>query len=288
MRHGSQLSFVMLVPPFVVCAMACGNAASETGGSGGTAGTAGAGGTGGVLETGGTGGSSGTGGVAGSGGTGGVSGSGGVGDCTDGAPASAAAFDIDCNAYQAVVIGDQRWFQTNLKTTRYRDGTPIATGLSDEAWAATDEPAYAIYEDDPQNDQFYGKLYNWHAVNNPAGLCPTGWRVPNGGDLIELRRTIDVDGQDGGTMKSTTGWEGPNTGATNSSGFDAKPGGQRFFSTGVFTDVGTRAAFWTSNASANGGGVTFAFHFSFFYLSDEFIDGVRSQESGFSVRCIEE
>ena len=219
----------------------------------------------------------------------GTGGTGGSEDCVgDGPPISADAIDIDCNLYNAVVIGEQRWFQTNLKTTRYRDGTLIPTGLSDEAWAATDQPAYAIYDNDPANDALYGKLYNWHAVKNPAGLCPTGWRVPTTADVFDLRTAIGFEANDGGKMKSTTGWEGPNTGATNSSGFDAKPGGQRFFTNGVFTDKTLRAAFWTSVVSANGGGVTFAFHFSFWYLADEFVDGERSQESGFSVRCIEE
>lgn len=261
-------------------------------GPGGRGGDPGAGGHGGDPGAGGHGGQAGAAGGDGRTGAGGEAGNtgaaGGPGDCFDGGPILADVVDVDCNAYDTVVIGEQRWFQTNLKTTRYRDGTPIPTGLSNAAWTAADEGAYAIYDDDPVNDQLYGKLYNWHAVNDPAGLCPDGWRVPTPGDMTQLRLFIGFEANDGGKMKSTTGWNAPNTGATNSSGFDAKPGGQRAFTNGEFGGEGERAAFWTSVASANGGFVTFAFHFSFFFMTDEFIDGARSQESGFSVRCIEE
>ena len=30
----------------------------------------------------------------------------------------------------------------------------------------------------------YGALYNWYAVDNSAGLCPTGWHVPSDSALV--------------------------------------------------------------------------------------------------------
>jgi uncharacterized protein (TIGR02145 family) len=29
-------------------------------------------------------------------------------------------------------------------------------------------------------------LYNWHAVNNANGLCPTGWHVPSDAEWTQL------------------------------------------------------------------------------------------------------
>jgi uncharacterized protein (TIGR02145 family) len=49
----------------------------------------------------------------------------------------------------------------------------------------------------------------------------------------------------GGELKSTTGWNAPNTGATNSSGFTALPGGQRL-TVGGFQQINTFAGFWTA------------------------------------------
>ena len=59
----------------------------------------------------------------------------------------------------------------NLKTTRYNDSTPIPNGLSDAAWQSTTSGAYAIYDNNSGNNDVYGKLYNWHAVNT-AKLAP--------------------------------------------------------------------------------------------------------------------
>jgi hypothetical protein len=73
--------------------------------------------------------------------------------------------DIDGNVYQTIRIGTQVWMQENLKTTRYKDGTAIPTGLSDTAWENTTSGAYAIYDNNTANYTTYGKLYNWYAVN---------------------------------------------------------------------------------------------------------------------------
>jgi hypothetical protein len=32
----------------------------------------------------------------------------------------------------------------------------------------------------------YGALYNWYAINNSNGLCPTGWHVPSDTEWTQL------------------------------------------------------------------------------------------------------
>jgi len=81
-------------------------------------------------------------------------------------------------------------------------------------------------------------------------------------------------------MKSTTGWNAPNTGATNSSGFTALPGGHRL-SNGGFTNVGFYGDWWSSSDA--GSGLAWSR-----YLSYDFANVNRSNDDlryGFWVRC---
>lgn len=94
--------------------------------------------------------------------------------------------DVDGNIYLTVVIGDQEWMMENLKTTHYNDGTPITNMVDATGWRNIDEPAYVWYENNSSYEESYGALYNWHAVGDPKGLCPDGWRVATDEDWKEL------------------------------------------------------------------------------------------------------
>jgi len=105
--------------------------------------------------------------------------------------------DIDGNTYKTIQIGQQVWMAENLKTTTYRDGTPIPYGHLDSGTTeAENEEAgfYFIYphhkvdgiSSESEMISAYGIHYNWHAVVNPGGLCPQGWRVPATHDVEQL------------------------------------------------------------------------------------------------------
>ena len=91
----------------------------------------------------------------------------------------------------------------------------------------------------------YGKLYNWYAVNDPRGLAPTGWHIPSDAEWTTLPAFLGGNTIAGGAMKATTGWNAPNTGATNSSGFTGLPGGYRD-ENGEFSVIGYDGYWWTS------------------------------------------
>lgn len=92
----------------------------------------------------------------------------------------------------------------------WRDGTP--------AW---------YYNNDPANDGKYGKLCNQYAVNDPRGLAPEGWHIP---DSREWGLLIKETGTEAGKkLKSINIWEGGIYGegnGNNLSGFNALPGGR--------------------------------------------------------------
>jgi hypothetical protein len=88
-------------------------------------------------------------------------------------PGTPTITDIDGNIYNTVQIGNQCWTQSNLKTSRYRNGDSIPTGLSNSVWQNTTTGAYAIYNNDLTNENLYGKLYNHYAVADARqdGTC---------------------------------------------------------------------------------------------------------------------
>ena len=73
----------------------------------------------------------------------------------------------------------------------------------------------------------FGQFYNWYAVTNVDSLAPTGFHIPSNAEWTTLINYLGANA--GGKLKETgtLDWAISNTGATNSSGFTALPGGYR-------------------------------------------------------------
>ena len=162
--------------------------------------------------------------------------------------------DEDNNIYTTRVFGNQVWMTENLATTKYNNGTAIPTSTQG-AWPTLTTGAYAWYNDNISNKDLYGALYNWFAVGT-GNLCPDGWHVATDADFkaLEIGLGMTQEQADGtgwrGTdqgvqMKSATGWTTGN--GTNSSGFNAFPGGFRYYVDGSFFNAETIAYFWASD-----------------------------------------
>ncbi len=124
----------------------------------------------------------------------------------------------------SVTIGTQIWSTKNLDVARYRNGDPIPQVTNPTQWASTRTGAWCWYNNDSATyASTYGRLYNWYALNDPRGLAPQGWHVPTDEEWTILTDYLGGLSLSGGKMKSTTGWNAPNTGATNSSGFTGLP-----------------------------------------------------------------
>jgi len=152
--------------------------------------------------------------------------------------------DIDGNTYQSVQIGSQTWATDNLKTSRYRNGDPIPYVVGDNEWQSGTSGKWSYYNHDEANNAAYGKLYNGHAVADPRGLCPEGWHVPDTNEIDFLSIHLGGDAVAGGKLKAPTLWNSPNTGATNSTGFAAVPGGSRAQG-GSFSGLGSTGLYWS-------------------------------------------
>jgi uncharacterized protein (TIGR02145 family) len=147
-----------------------------------------------------------------------------------------------------VTIGTQTWTGCNLNVTTFRNGDTIPEVTDVIEWYSLTTPAWCHYNNDPANDAIYGKLYNWYAVNDPRELAPSGYHVASDAEWNTLSTFLGGDSVSGGALKQTTtcNWLTPNTGATDSSGFTALPGGFRNFF-GGFDQVKNQGRFWTAD-----------------------------------------
>jgi|LauGreSuBDMM15SN_2_FD.fasta_scaffold02887_2 uncharacterized protein (TIGR02145 family) len=210
---------------------------------------------------------------------------------------SAISFTAPVAALPSVTIGTQIWTNKNLDVNTYRDGTPIPQVIDLTTWNSLTTGAWCYFDNNPANGSVYGKLYNWYAVAgiydaaslaNPAlrkQLAPQGWHVPTDSEWGTLYGFLGGTDVAGGKMKEigTVLWQGPNSGATNSSGFTCLPGGYRY--NAGFAAIGFSAWLWSSSEAIN---------LNPWYrlvLYDCECSGVlkdRSKTSGLSVRLIKD
>jgi uncharacterized protein (TIGR02145 family) len=103
--------------------------------------------------------------------------------------------DIDGNEYVTIRLGNQWWMAENLRTTRYRNGMDIAyPGNDAAAWVNNTTGAYGWYQNnEATNKEAFGAVYNYHAVANPSGLCPAGWRVPTENEWVQMEDYLRVE-----------------------------------------------------------------------------------------------
>lgn len=178
----------------------------------------------------------------------------------------------DGKIYKIVKIGTQTWFAENL-----------AYKADKGCWA---------YDNDESNVATYGYLYDWETAKK---VCPKGWHLPTKEEwqtLIDFLGGKDVAGE---KLKSTSGWERPNTGATNISGFTALPGGYQDYGWdyddgyGPFFNMGSGGGCWWSTSEFN---ARDAWNFCLVY--DMWGNGPNvhindvGKQTCFSVRCLKD
>ena len=198
--------------------------------------------------------------------------------------------------YATVQIGEQCWFAENLRAENYENGDAIPSNLSDSDWQNTTSGAVAVYGEDEgctdwspnidpcdpaQSLNEYGRLYNWYAVDDARGLCPSAWHVPTDGEWTVMTEHLGGALVAGGQMKMDFGWYDGGNG-TNSSGFSGLPGGIRNTS-GFFLDAGTFASWWSSSAIGPDAWALYIWQYS------ENVGGsYPNPQRGLSIRCLKD
>ena len=183
----------------------------------------------------------------------------------------------DSKTYKWVKIGDQVWMAENLNYT----GSGIQHITDATEWDNnSDYDGWCYYDNNSSNGTIYGALYQWEAAKR---ACPSGWHLPTDAEWTTLTDYLGGINVAGGKMKEigTTHWNSPNTGADNSSGFSALPGGLRS-SSGNFLNLGNGGLWWSAaEYSSNDAYYRYLTynHTEVYHISD-------GKSHGYSVRCV--
>ena len=185
--------------------------------------------------------------------------------------------------YKTVQIGTQCWFRENLNigTRINRDSSQKNNGIIEKY----------CYDDNEDNCNTYGGLYYWDELmqyvktEGAKGICPEGWHIPTDEEWTILVEFLGGDSLAGVKMKEagTAHWYSPNTGATNSSGFTALPGGIRAWVSGYrYYNISFSTYFWSSTLDYDNHNV-WCRHLSYNYA---FFSRWPLSEAGSPARCI--
>lgn len=176
--------------------------------------------------------------------------------------------------YRSVTIGSQEWMAENLSVSTFRNGDTIPEARTSKEWLSaykSESPAWCYYNNDPKNDEKYGRLYNWYAVNDPRGLAPSGWHIPTDAEWQML--TTSCGGKDAAFAK-----------LKSADGFSAKAGGARYYKDASFNHMGNITFWWTATKNDKWNAWYHAMHFGNKQVGRD--NG--GMNTGHSVKCVKD
>ena len=137
----------------------------------------------------------------------------------------------------------------------------------------------------------YGFMYNWYAANDSRNIANTGWSVPTISNQQTLSTFLGGNNVAGGKLKETgfVHWDSPNTSATNTSNFNARGGGERSDSTGLFSAIKEVQSYWAQGSTGTDGYVSTVTYQSGTYTAYDGATFITKQKQfGIGVRLIKD
>lgn len=180
--------------------------------------------------------------------------------------------------YKLILIGDQEWMAENF-----------ALESNDGCWA---------YNNDLKNVEKYGYLYT---LKTAQLICPEGWRLPSDNDWMMLEKYLgmneshlNVEGRRCPEIElklhAENGWDdynGIRGNGTNTSGFNALPGGIRANHADFgFQHIGSSGSWWTSTIGPSFFGISQAWTRSMFSSISGVQRTITPINTGLSVRFL--
>ena len=96
--------------------------------------------------------------------------------------------DYDGNHYKVRKVGDRYWTESNLRVTHHTNGDDVALVTDNDTWINATYATYSYYDNEPDNAEVLGHMYNWYAVTDSRGIAPEGWHVAT---FEEFREAYD-------------------------------------------------------------------------------------------------
>jgi uncharacterized protein (TIGR02145 family) len=108
-------------------------------------------------------------------------------------------------------VGRLAWTTKNLDTKFFANGDPIPMANNPEEWEFAQKqghPAYCFFNFDPNSSDKFGLYYNGHAITDPRGLAPRGYKIPTALDFGELIDKLGGPNQAGKHLGAFDDWVG--------------------------------------------------------------------------------
>ncbi len=187
--------------------------------------------------------------------------------------------------YNTIGIGSQCWMRENLNI-----GVRINNGVDQTNNSIIEK---FCYDENDTICNYLGGLYQWDEMmnygissTNNQGICPYGWHIPTDDEWTILVDYLGGSAIAGGKLKDTTytHWTWPNTGATNSSGFTALPGGYHDKGSYTYNTVGENGVFMSATEDAYNTSWTRLLQYTLTQITR--LDNLKG--NAFSVRCMKD
>jgi uncharacterized protein (TIGR02145 family) len=150
-----------------------------------------------------------------------------------------------------IKIGSQIWMTKNLDVTHFRNGDTIIQAKTDKEWLECSKkqiPAWCYFKNNEKNKEKYGLLYNWYAVNDPRGLAPKGYKIPNEEDWNKLINSLGGEMVAAPKMRYGKIWEDSLLITSSKGNFGAVASGWRKHSDEKIEFINNGSYWWSSSS----------------------------------------
>ena len=85
--------------------------------------------------------------------------------------------------------------------THYRNSDAVLNVTDNDEWVALTTGSFCDFNNDADNAEIYGRLYNWYAVNDSRSSAPEGWHVTTDEEWKQLEIALPGGWRENGAFR---------------------------------------------------------------------------------------